>query len=454
MSSKISKFENSRFNIESAESGCNSIVQNTNKINNSDFHTYVNMKIETAEAIRENDYDVPPALPPRLKLPSSQSSNGFYEKILEKEEDLKRIHHRSRELISGGCGGHHFSSQPRVNDHVSRGRTRVKSPCRDDYKDFSVLRHREMISPCRSHFNSYNSYLSDNDLDTTSSAESLSDISAFKQLNRSWTHQSHHHHHPCPSHPPCCCDHHYQPQYPLCPRPDTSIQLSVENRLLALEGDKEILQLQFVELSNKLDSHNSKVSDLQTHVQNRSDDLRKTEDQLHDEVLSRSHLETKKLELMSEISGLKLRQTEMEHENKELRRKLQAVSVDRSMNNNIGFRPVSFTYHQQPKKTFTDRKETTPIRGATNFFVKNGAFKTEVTSSSGGCRSTQSGTGHNQSQSPIVKKSRGFKQLWRRMKRSQSVHIPQNENENEEVERNRFSVGSSISCESLGKISF
>ena len=40
------------------------------------------------------------------------------------------------------------------------------------------------------------------------------------------------------------------------------------------------------------------------------------------------------------------------------------------------------------------------------------------------------------------------------MKRSQSVHIPQNENENEEVERNRFSVGSSISCESLGKISF
>ena len=40
------------------------------------------------------------------------------------------------------------------------------------------------------------------------------------------------------------------------------------------------------------------------------------------------------------------------------------------------------------------------------------------------------------------------------MKRSQSVHIPQNENENEEAERNRFSVGSSISCESLGKISF
>merc|ERR1712098_58501 len=147
------------------------------------------------------------------------------------------------------------------------------------------------------------------------------------------------------------------------------------------------------------------------------------------------------------------RQTEMEHENKELRRKLQAVGADRSMINNIGFRPVSFPHHyQQPKQTFTDRKETTPVRGATNFFVKNGAFKTEVTSSSGGCRSTQSGSSHNQSQSPIVKKSRGFKQLWRRMKRSQSVHIPQNENE--EVERNRFSVGSSISCESLGKISF
>ena len=136
---------------------------------------------------------------------------------------------------------------------------------------FQILRHFRTIFKEPSMTICSTQHL-DNDLDTTSSAESLSDISAFKQLNRSWTHQSHHH--PCPSHPPCCCDHHYQPQYPLCPRPDTSIQLSVENRLLALEGDKEILQLQFVELSNKLDSHNSKVSDLQTHVQNRSDDLR------------------------------------------------------------------------------------------------------------------------------------------------------------------------------------
>ena len=204
----------------------------------SNIGVYVNMKLDNTDSdIIENGQDEAPALPPRTKLPPSVVNQNHYERIRDREEDLKRIHYRSRELISGsGCS------------HVSHCRQRVQSPSRDDYKDFSALRHREMISPCRG-----NSYLSDHE--TTSSAESLNDLLTLRQLNKSWlqlTHENDHHH--------CCCQQQPQQyQYQICPVGDTSVQLSVENRLLALEGDKELLQLQFKQMSDKIHTQNSKV---------------------------------------------------------------------------------------------------------------------------------------------------------------------------------------------------
>ena len=76
-----------------------------------------------------------------------------------------------------------------------------------------------------------------------------------------------------------------------------------------------MLQLQFQQMSDRIHSQNTKVTDLQRNLEKKNVDLRKTEDELHHEVMSRSHLETRKLELMSEISGLKLRETEIEAEN-------------------------------------------------------------------------------------------------------------------------------------------
>ena len=221
---------------------------------------------------------------------------------------------------------------------------------------------------------------------------------------------------------------------------------------MALEGDKELLQLQFQQMSDRIHSQNTKVTDLQRNLERKNVDLRKTEDELHHEVMSRSYLETRKLELMSEISGLKLRHTEMEAENSELRRKLAEVGQPGV----TGFRPVygSPDPRHSGKQTFTD-KESTPVRGATNFFVRSGAFKSPISAPGGGTRCRSPGllgeAGQPGPGAPIVKKSRGLKKLWSRMRRSHSIHIPQEDQS--AADKTRFSVGS-ISCESLGKLSF
>ena len=214
-------------------------------------------------------------------------------------------------------------------------------------------------------------------------------------------------------------------------------------------------------MSDRIQSQNTKVTDLQRNLEKKNVDLRKTEDELHHEVMSRSYLETRKLELMTEISGLKLRETEIEAENTELRRKLaEAGQPDRSRSRVTGFRPMyGFPDNRDGiKQIFVDTKESSPVRGATNFFVRNGAFKTSVSPAGGGsrCRSparvseaSQHGPAAGQ---PIVKKSRGLRKLWSRMRRSHSIHIPHEDQDNT-ADKTRFS-SASISCESLGKVSF
>ena len=91
--------------------------------------------------------DVAPALPPRMRHSATQSPGhnyandmmgDHYEMIRDMSEEVNR-----RPRPNPCDSGHSHVS------HASRCRQRVASPCRDDYKDFSALRHREMISPCR-----------------------------------------------------------------------------------------------------------------------------------------------------------------------------------------------------------------------------------------------------------------------------------------------------------------
>ncbi|QQP34912.1 PTPRF interacting protein_ binding protein 1 (Liprin beta 1), partial [Caligus rogercresseyi] len=79
-------------------------------------------------------------------------------------------------------------------------------------------------------------------------------------------------------------------------------------------------------LSRQIDGQTNKIYDLEKILDDKKDVLRKTEDVLSREILSRSSLETKKLELLSEIANLKLKQAATERENSELRKKLDYVS--------------------------------------------------------------------------------------------------------------------------------
>ncbi len=78
----------------------------------------------------------------------------------------------------------------------------------------------------------------------------------------------------------------------------------------------------------------------------KQDVLRRTEDSLQREMLSRSSLETRKLELLSEISGLKLRQATLEKENLELRRHLH-VQVQQQQQVPTGDQAIMTMPHQR-----------------------------------------------------------------------------------------------------------
>ena len=77
------------------------------------MHHYVNVTFHQHK--EEEEEERKPALPPRLDKTRLEGTGGCgaqneYEKIKEREDDLERIHKRSRELIRG-----HFDGPPTNN---------------------------------------------------------------------------------------------------------------------------------------------------------------------------------------------------------------------------------------------------------------------------------------------------------------------------------------------------
>ncbi|KAK7084420.1 Ppfibp2p [Halocaridina rubra] len=134
---------------------------------------------------------------------------------------------------------------------------------------------------------------------------------------------------------PCCCRHCHHlgslsslSSHDYCANsrlalPCTNKGSSLEDRMNRLEGDKDSLQLQVSVLSEQVEAQTEKIQDLESLLEEKKGLLRKTEDQLQKEVMTRSSLETQRLELFSEISNLKLRQAAFERENLDLREKLR-----------------------------------------------------------------------------------------------------------------------------------
>ncbi|XP_069619141.1 liprin-beta-1 isoform X6 [Ranitomeya imitator] len=85
-----------------------------------------------------------------------------------------------------------------------------------------------------------------------------------------------------------------------------------QERLSRLENDKESLVLQVSVLTDQVEAQGEKIRDLEFCLEEHRDKLNATEEMLQQELISRTSLETQKLDLMAEISTLKLKLTSVE----------------------------------------------------------------------------------------------------------------------------------------------
>lgn len=92
-----------------------------------------------------------------------------------------------------------------------------------------------------------------------------------------------------------------------------------DEKFKKIQNERDNLQLQVQVLSEQIEAQSDKISDLEKNLTDKKQLLANAEDLLQREMLSRSSLETQKLELMSAMSELKLQQAALERENMELR---------------------------------------------------------------------------------------------------------------------------------------
>uniref|UniRef100_UPI0037E8D0A6 liprin-beta-1 n=1 Tax=Semicossyphus pulcher TaxID=241346 RepID=UPI0037E8D0A6 len=90
-----------------------------------------------------------------------------------------------------------------------------------------------------------------------------------------------------------------------------------QERLSRLESDKECLILQVSVLTDQVEVQGEKIRDLDTCLEHHRQKLNATEELLQQELLTRSALETQKLELMTEVSSLKLNLTAVERDHRD-----------------------------------------------------------------------------------------------------------------------------------------
>uniref|UniRef100_A0A668A0F7 PPFIA binding protein 1a n=1 Tax=Myripristis murdjan TaxID=586833 RepID=A0A668A0F7_9TELE len=249
-----------------------------------------------------------------------------------------------------------------------------------------------------------------------------------------------------------------------------------QERLSRLESDKECLILQVSVLTDQVEVQGEKIRDLDTCLEEHREKLNATEELLQQELLNRTALETQKLELMTEVSSLKLKLTavERDHRDTEVERfclcsitdlrfrvtdienerllcekKLKATKV--STNNKAGTSSSSLT------KASTTGDESFGTKKARSSFGR-GFFKirgSKRTSSAPNLAETErKGTEHldlagvpphkSNNEAPLPsspetkKKSKGFKKFFGRLKRSHSTSF--NLDEPSEMEFRRGGV--------------
>ncbi|XP_043561547.1 liprin-beta-2-like isoform X2 [Chiloscyllium plagiosum] len=90
-----------------------------------------------------------------------------------------------------------------------------------------------------------------------------------------------------------------------------------QERLTRLESDRECLVLQVSVLTDQVEAQGEKIRDLEACLEEHQLKLSTTEEMLQQELLSRTALESQKLDLMAEISSLKIKLAGLEKNHRE-----------------------------------------------------------------------------------------------------------------------------------------
>ncbi|XP_033216200.1 liprin-beta-1 isoform X2 [Belonocnema kinseyi] len=100
---------------------------------------------------------------------------------------------------------------------------------------------------------------------------------------------------------------------------DVLVKWLQPEHLRKLENERSVLRMEISVLAEQVDAQSNKIHELEHVLQENMSSLRQMEEALQKEVISRSGLETQKLELLTSLSEMKLQLANLEHENFALR---------------------------------------------------------------------------------------------------------------------------------------
>uniref|UniRef100_A0A3Q3XHR6 SAM domain-containing protein n=1 Tax=Mola mola TaxID=94237 RepID=A0A3Q3XHR6_MOLML len=122
-----------------------------------------------------------------------------------------------------------------------------------------------------------------------------------------------------------------------------------QERLSRLESDKESLVLQVSVLTDQVEAQGEKIRDLDLCLDEHREKLNATEEMLQQELLCRTALETQKLQLMSEVSNLKMKLNTMEKDRLDFDRFRDSEVCELSRRTGILFMSVPFLFFLQTR---------------------------------------------------------------------------------------------------------
>ncbi|CAH1103888.1 unnamed protein product [Psylliodes chrysocephalus] len=264
----------------------------------------------------------PEAPPPKMEevepLPSAKPplSRSFREKTPRKEKiateslDRRKRHQNRIERDQKARSSHILKSPPRLEDYtgtVSSGGCQnfCCNPHEFCYDGFQRRHERYGSNPMLEREQQHQRFM-----ERGSHPDIYGDFGRYRHDMQCCSY------HMAPVVPPCCYygDRNYHWTPPNYPKSG-----DLDERFRKIQYEKDNLQLQVQVLSDQIEAQSDKISDLEKMLQEKKQLLSDTEDKLQREMLSRSSLETQKLELMSIMSELKLQQAALERENLDLR---------------------------------------------------------------------------------------------------------------------------------------